>query len=175
MIRPEDLHAPETSTTICVKCKKAIEPGTAYFIHGEAVHKTCLQSRAANLEATPQKNEENTLCTKCGKPIIGQQGCRPLGSARQIMILRPEVLKFAGIMEGKLKQNDYKGGWLGCDILELLFSLEEEVRELKRAIRDGGDLGEEAADVANYAMMIADKAGALTVGIDPYLERHDED
>jgi hypothetical protein len=96
--------------------------------------------------------------------------------------LRPEVEAFAQLMEQKLRENDHKGGWDDCDVDWLLTRMDEESRELAkcrfeeaRAIvgvgpymitREGRDaarrnIGAEAADVANFAMMIADVCGAL--------------
>ena len=87
--------------------------------------------------------------------------------------LRPEVMAFALIMEAKLKENDYKGGWSGMDPLDLLVRLREETEELNMAIlspRRMESLNQkaadhraccEAADVANFAMMIADNVGGL--------------
>lgn len=89
---------------------------------------------------------------------------------------------FADLMEAKLRENDHKGGWDECDVDWLLTRMDEESRELTkcrfeeaRAIvgvgplmitREGRDsarrqIGGEAADVANFAMMIADVCGAL--------------
>lgn len=79
--------------------------------------------------------------------------------------LRPEVRAFAEAMELALQQNDHKGGWSGCSELYLVERMREEEAELvKTLITDGDQLPailKEAADVANFAMMIADVAGAL--------------
>lgn len=76
--------------------------------------------------------------------------------------LRPEVLAFAQAMENQLRANDHKGGWKGCDYAWLFGRLLEEVKELEREVtRDGEHILSEAADVANFAMMIADVCGAL--------------
>jgi hypothetical protein len=85
-------------------------------------------------------------------------------------------------MERQLKANDHKDGWRNCTDDYLEAKLGEEVRELKEAVQavqddiayaavhfgGGGDRGgllglleavvHEAADVANIAMMIADKS-----------------
>lgn len=85
--------------------------------------------------------------------------------------LRPEVLAFAHLMEAQLKANDHKPGWKGEDWYPLLMRMREETIELHEALIPGSrtDLpawwkrvGSEAADVANFAMMIADVCGALT-------------
>lgn len=93
--------------------------------------------------------------------------------------LRPEVARFAALMERTLRENDHKGGWKKCEPEWLLNRLGEEVQELVDAqqrlkwalpMEDRGDipvfrkvlaLGKEAADVANFAMMIADVCDAL--------------
>ncbi|MGE7271378.1 hypothetical protein ACQKK5_07950 [Brevibacillus panacihumi] len=67
--------------------------------------------------------------------------------------IRSEVTWFAEEMEKKLRENDHKGGWEDCDILWLYGRLLEEVDELAAA--EGDDIVREAADVANFAMMIA--------------------
>ena len=91
-----------------------------------------------------------------------------------------EVKKFAEAMIEKLNEpkNLAKGGWEDCDIQYLLERTREELFELREEIgrwqwckRNGMNLDsinfrakqilKEAADVANFAMMIADKVGAL--------------
>ena len=83
--------------------------------------------------------------------------------------LRPEVLWFACEMEKKLRENDYKGGWWECDFPYLFECMWHEYKELMNCF-DRTDTGErvpiksakvicgEAADIANFAMMIADNA-----------------
>jgi NTP pyrophosphatase (non-canonical NTP hydrolase) len=83
--------------------------------------------------------------------------------------LRPEVLAFAQIMEQKLRANDHKGGWKSDAPGPLFDRMLEEVNEawqamLKwprdtKAYRDS--LAGELADVANFAMMVADQNGCL--------------
>jgi NTP pyrophosphatase (non-canonical NTP hydrolase) len=98
---------------------------------------------------------------------------------RERVGLRKEVMRFAVLMENVLRANDHKGGWSECDSKWLLERLREEVRELSeaveerlayarsnaRSIEDAPriwlNLGREAADVANFAMMIADVCGEL--------------
>jgi hypothetical protein len=72
-------------------------------------------------------------------------------------------------MEKKLRKNDYKGGWWECDFSYLIECIWYEFKELMNCF-DRTDTGErvptkpvevicgEAADVANFAMMIADNA-----------------
>lgn len=82
----------------------------------------------------------------------------------EITGIREEVIKFALLMEKKLKENDSKGGWDKCEYDYLLQRIDEEIIELKHCIRvDGSDrkIGLECADVANFVMMIADNTGVL--------------
>lgn len=78
---------------------------------------------------------------------------------------RPVVQWFAKQMEQALRKNDHKGGWDKCDPYDLLERLREESDELHEAIGPSGRMFPglaviaEAADVANYAMMIADQYG----------------
>ena len=70
--------------------------------------------------------------------------------------MREQMQWFAEQMESKLKENDHKGGWDNCGIVWLRNRLVEEVEELSSAMEAGHN--SEASDVANFAMMIADKA-----------------
>lgn len=100
----------------------------------------------------------------------------------QRLTLRPEVEAFAQAMERKLLANDHKGGWRCDDPHALLDRLHDEAAELdnirhlmhacviRRAEYPVGQgdpsihaarVLDEAADVANFAMMIADVCGAL--------------
>jgi hypothetical protein len=71
---------------------------------------------------------------------------------------------FAERMKAKLREprNEAKGGWRDDGYLELMSRLSEECRELETEICDPMGsiqmLVDEAADVANFAMMIADRA-----------------
>lgn len=91
----------------------------------------------------------------------------------RVSATRPWVNAFADEMEAKLEQNRHKGdreGWSSDAPLELMRRLKEEARELEAALRwpralpsdaDKQRIREEAADVANFAMMIADVAGGM--------------
>lgn len=70
-----------------------------------------------------------------------------------------EVDVFARVMKRELDANADKGGWQNTGQWELLDHLEEEVRELRQVMASGKGweaVLEEAADVANMAMMVAD-------------------
>lgn len=82
--------------------------------------------------------------------------------------VRPAVAWFAEQMEAALRRNDHKGGWAGMDHETLLMRCGDEMVELKHCWNLGngaqvkGDkhIVSEAADVANFAMMIADNYGS---------------
>jgi len=78
---------------------------------------------------------------------------------------RESVRWFAGVMETKLHQHDDRPGWDGEYTGWLLDRLREETREVKRELEKCNYTGsrkviEECADVANFAMMIADVSRA---------------
>jgi len=91
--------------------------------------------------------------------------------------LRPEVARFAQLMERVLRDNDHKGGWKDMEAADLLKRLRDETKELAQAIESQAvrcgcrsadecrhglfaagstDIVREAVDVANFAMMVAD-------------------
>ena len=70
--------------------------------------------------------------------------------------MRPQVAWFANEMERQLEENGCKLGWERCTDKWLLKRLRQEVEELEQAVKKGKNVVEEAADVANFAMMIAD-------------------
>ncbi|MBK5474390.1 hypothetical protein JFU54_28820 [Bacillus sp. TH19] len=78
--------------------------------------------------------------------------------------MRNEVIWFAECMESKLQENDHKGGWKQCGKYWLFERMQEEITELLQELsRFGNDaknedmIIRECADIANFAMMIADK------------------
>ena len=92
-----------------------------------------------------------------------------------------KVAQFAAVMREKLNLRRGKGGWNHYTPQQLFDLLEAEVVELKAAVRsyvgaaafpdaarrEARALAFEAADVANYAMMLADVCGGLdSVGQD---------
>lgn len=88
-------------------------------------------------------------------------------------LIRRAVEAFAHLMERQLKANDHKPGWPNDDPHDLFRRLLEEEGELMAEINRAGmkgqnlnpeviaSIGKEAADVANCAMMIAERYGAL--------------
>ena len=76
--------------------------------------------------------------------------------------IRPIILAFTATMEEKMLANNHKGCWRRCDPLWLYAKLGEEVGELGRILvrnhnDDTGKATREAIDIANVAMMIADR------------------
>jgi hypothetical protein len=89
------------------------------------------------------------------------------------------VLKFAEVMLGKLNLNAHKGGWEGDSIGSLMKRLDEELIEARSALTtftasiamheddlatlsfECSNAVDELADVANFCMMVADRAQAL--------------
>lgn len=73
---------------------------------------------------------------------------------------RPCVQRFAIEMERQLAANDHKPGWESDTQESLLKRLDEETIELAEELyspeREGSKVIKEAADVANFAMMIAE-------------------
>ena len=94
--------------------------------------------------------------------------CRSVPSEYVMSNVRPAVAWFAEQMEAALRRNDHKGGWAGMDHETLLMRCGDEMVELKHCWNLGngaqvkGDkhIVAEAADVANFAMMIADNYGS---------------
>ena len=81
-----------------------------------------------------------------------------LAAAEAAMQWRAEVVMLACAMEARLRANEYKGGWKEMRAGWLLNLLRVEVEELCEALdtRGPAEVWHEAADVANFAMMIAD-------------------
>lgn len=81
---------------------------------------------------------------------------------KAIEYLRPEVLHAALTMEMELRNNDHKPGWKSDTARTLYNRLCEESNELANAIDDDDaeKIRKEAADVMNFAMMVADVSGS---------------
>ena len=121
----------------------------------------------------PLSPEPSSFAPKVSPP----QGA-PAGE--NLELPRPSVLWFADRMEAKLRKNDHKGGWKASELSELLVLLEKEVAELGQAafrlacleITDSTIHGviDEAVDVANFAMMIADNARTYKKALEVQVE-----
>ena len=70
------------------------------------------------------------------------------------------VRNFTRFMVDKLVENNSKSGWQFCGVSYLLNRCSQELWELRRAVKIGKrppeEIKREAADIANFAMMIAD-------------------
>lgn len=81
------------------------------------------------------------------------------------MEIRPKVMKFAEAMERKLIENEGKGGWEDCSVGYLVKRTKEELRELvllsNAGLDDASFFLDEAADIANFLMMLCDVRGHL--------------
>ena len=83
------------------------------------------------------------------------------------------VLRFAVRMQHKLNKNKHKAciklnptgvgrSWMSCDYQWLLYRLRQETLELEEALYSQPEnITDEAADVANFAMMIFDKMSCI--------------
>lgn len=77
---------------------------------------------------------------------------------------RRELEDFADYMEDVLRDNDYKNGWDDMTVSEIIRRMNEEAREVNNTYYakamhfnlDWRALKKEAADVANFCMMLAD-------------------
>lgn len=70
----------------------------------------------------------------------------------------PAVAQFAENMRRKLRQNEHKGSWLGVRPEHYVMRIMDEVDELQTALALGDPKAiiDECADIANFAMFIAD-------------------
>lgn len=78
------------------------------------------------------------------------------------MKLRQEVKEFAQAMERELRNNAHKGGWENCTSEYLWLRVNSELGELADVLSHGNTDAQkkkylaEAADVANFLMMLCD-------------------
>lgn len=83
------------------------------------------------------------------------------------MKLSPEVKEFAEAMEQKLRDNDSKGGWKKCTSEYLWLRVINELGKLADVLSHGNTDAQkkkylaEAANVANFLMMLCDIHGCL--------------
>lgn len=102
---------------------------------------------AEDFDAWQQNPYTKTLLESIARDYV------PKGAKR-----RTEVEWFADAMERKLRANDHKRHWSNMSIQYLSMRLTQERKELYRAVAEGDPekVLAEAADVANFAMMLAD-------------------
>lgn len=74
-----------------------------------------------------------------------------------------QLARFVTDMGERLEANRHKSTWRERSFLQLLRRVKDETGELERAIRTGDPKAiiHEAADVANFCMMLADEARLL--------------
>ena len=76
------------------------------------------------------------------------------------MNLRPEVQKFAEEMERQLRANEHKGGWGHCRASYLKDKLNKNLGRLcVTHPNNREEISRRCANIANFAMMIADNFG----------------
>jgi hypothetical protein len=131
-----------------MKVSKIIEVFERYKIEDIPAPYTPMYQLASHVVELEEKLKEETMNLN---PLVAK------------MRMRGEVLKFAVEMEKKLDKNEHKGAWEETSSWWLMRRLVDEVEELREQLRIGGpmEVVEEAADVANFAMMIADNSGGL--------------
>ena len=141
-VRDVEIHADATAACMQIRAERA-----------EAEVATCKVCRAINLAADDMPDEIRRLRERIATLE---------GDAERFAQFnwRQEVIAFADAMETKLRANDWKSHWSGCTKQYLSMRLTQEREELRRAIADGDadQIIAEAADVANFAMMLADNA-----------------
>lgn len=123
-------------------------------------HAACACREAAHAEEVAvlrRELDEVRVACAAYKAAEGEMAERLKLDGRPI---RPQVLWFARQMERKLRENDHKGGWEDCSPSELVSRIGLEYTEILVAMQQGSRraMADEAADVANFAMMIADNA-----------------
>lgn len=82
-----------------------------------------------------------------------------------------ELLAFTRIMDTKLQENQHKGHWrdrpemtpniLFDRLIDEVWELRKELIAIKYGKTDGKKISREAADVANFAMMISDVCSTI--------------
>ena len=105
-----------------------------------------LLDRLVGMGAVPDFRDEETGERNHGAIVMGV-----------LEGLRPSVLRFAWMMEKRLRENDHKGGWHGALPQELLGRLQEEVQELDDAVDFVIANG-----LGSCASMVWDEAGPAT-------------
>jgi hypothetical protein len=134
-----------------------------------------------------EKGEENNDDYRKGySDGISAENTRVLD---ELSLPRDPIIRFARIMETKLRENDSRrDGWDDCDPIWLFERAEEEMLELKKEITmymNHSSLSpkwlsikermqREAADVANFCMMISDNMESLRIAPPEPTEREPE-
>ena len=134
---------------------------------------TCPRCRAMNSVYLPDAPfracRTLPVCPTCSERFVVEVKVSKLKGEQPASDVRPEVQAFALAMERQLQENDgKKSHWLTLDRWHLLKRLREETTELRHALEQDCSYPEaravvlrEAADVGNFAMMVADQCAAL--------------
>lgn len=75
--------------------------------------------------------------------------------------IRSKITMFFDAMVYKLRVNAHKGAWENINLTDAIGFMQGEISELMQAIDEGGNTTElvlEAADIANFALIIANIA-----------------
>jgi DNA-directed RNA polymerase subunit RPC12/RpoP len=135
------------------------------------------QYRCLRCGFTEDREPGATKCRICGGDLVLVESETvvvelPAEVAKLVQKLRPEVLRLAEEMEGRLRAHDHDRGdswkhtglaWLNTRMLEErveLYDLTHEVQDFRYAPLPSL-VWRVAADLANFAMMIADRYGIL--------------
>lgn len=91
--------------------------------------------------------------------LCGVRG-KALKDMERFTACRPKVREFAIEMEKKLAKNDHKTEWNKLPLPAFVRRLQNEVEEMKMALEyeTPDDVTKECADIANFALIIADRA-----------------
>lgn len=154
--RANELLGMNEGRAVDVDLRRRVAEGLRLAAEAEngAVRIAALEARIAKLERS-----EEQLVTERDAALSSARANPPNKPSSPTW---PIVLQFAAMMEAKLDRNRHKGnreGWLRDTPVALLVRLYEETCELRDAIAEGHTaafVAEEAADVANFAMMLAD-------------------
>lgn len=76
---------------------------------------------------------------------------------QELEAVRPDLQRFFDAMVYKLRRNAHKGNWEDLELGRAFELMHGEIKELATAIDEGNsaEIVFEAADVANFALMIA--------------------
>ena len=109
------------------------------------------QALASRLREAAESHERELAEARDGAAVSPE-----LRAVLSGMSLRPEVVVFAEAMECKLRLNDHKENWRSMPVGYLIERLHEETREMLDCFpRRQRDILDEAADVANFCMMLS--------------------
>lgn len=151
----------QTKTALCDALK--IESDANWRRVIEAATDTTSSAERSTAEAARWAVRVKRLERRIADARFALDGKIDFEASERSVVLR----RFSYVMAEKLRENEDKGAWW-LDTVDRLFELlTDEVEELRVELFEKGtrvplDVAREAADVANFAMFIADVAGGLT-------------